>query len=151
MTEQITEAKPIHLTLACSRPARNSDRLSRRAALACLLVAVLAAAAPAYAEQPDFGGRRGFTTFTANACIGADIAAPLALNPADPAYLQELIATVTATYGQVVAFDLPARMEGLANEIAASRPEVVGLEEMWSVSQAPATPSGPSSFTVRIP
>lgn len=147
-TEQLTEANPIKAHLACPGPARNRGGLSRRAVLACLLVAVLAVAAPAYAEHPDFGGRRDFTTFTANAYVGADIAAPLSLNPGDPDYPAKLIATVTATYLQVVASDPPARMEGLAREIAASRPEVVGLEEIWSVSQAPATASGPGTFTV---
>jgi endonuclease/exonuclease/phosphatase family metal-dependent hydrolase len=109
---------------------------------------LLAAAAPAYAEQPDFGGQREFSTFTANAYIGADIAAPLALDPTDSAYLTKLVATVTATYQQVIASEPPLRMEGLAREIAASRPEVVGLVEMWSVSQASATATGPGSFTV---
>jgi hypothetical protein len=147
-TEQPTEVNSIQSRLVCRGPTRGNGRLSRRAALLCLLVAALAVAAPAYAEQPDFGGHRGFSTFTANAYIGADLAAPLSLDPTAPGYLTNLIATVTATYLQVVASDPPVRLEGLAREIAASRPEVVGLEEIWSVSQAPATASGPSTFTV---
>jgi hypothetical protein len=119
-----------------------------RAALACLLGAVLAVAAPALAAQPECGGHRGFSAFTANAYIGADIAAPLSLDPTDPNYLQNLLGTVTATYGQVIASDPPARMKGLACEIAASRPDMVGLEEIWSVSQASATASGPGTFMV---
>jgi hypothetical protein len=119
-----------------------------RAALACLLGAVLAVAAPALAAQPECGGHRGFSTFTANAYIGADIAAPLSLDPTDPNYLQNLLGTVTATYGQVIASDPQARMKGLACEIAASRPDMVGLEEIWSVSQASATASGPGTFMV---
>jgi hypothetical protein len=119
-----------------------------RAALACLLGAVLAVAAPALAAQPECGGHHGFSTFTANAYIGADIAAPLSLDPTDPNYLQNLLGTVTATYGQVIASDPQARMKGLACEIAASRPDVVGLEEIWSVSQASATASGPGTFMV---
>jgi endonuclease/exonuclease/phosphatase family metal-dependent hydrolase len=62
--------------------------------------------------------------------------------------MTNLIATVTATYLKVAASDPPLRMEGLAREIAASRPEVVGLEEIYSVGQAPATANGPGSFTV---
>jgi endonuclease/exonuclease/phosphatase family metal-dependent hydrolase len=147
-TEQLTEANPIKTHLTCRGPARNRGGLSRRTALVGLLVGVLAAVAPAYAERSDCGGHRDFTTFTANAYVGADIAAPLSLDPNDPDYVSKLIATVTATYLKVVASDPPIRMEGLAREIAASRPEVVGLEEIWTVSQAPATATGPGSFTV---
>lgn len=147
-TEQLTGVNPIQPCRACRGPARNRGGLSRRAALVCLLGAMLAVAAPAYAEQPDFGGHRGFSTFTANAYIGADIAAPLSLDPTAPGYLTNLIATVTDTYLKVIASDPPVRMQGLAREIAASRPEVVGLEEIWSVSQATATANGPGTFTV---
>ena len=146
--EQHGAAYPINSPSSCRGPARNRGGLSRRAALACLFAAVLAAAAPAYATQPDFCGHRGFSTFTGNAYIGADISAPLALDPTDPYYTQNLIATVTATYQQVLASDPPARMEGLAREIAASRPEVLGLEEIYAVSQAPMTATGPGAFTV---
>jgi hypothetical protein len=148
MTETLTEANSMQPSLACRGPAHNRGGLSRRVALACLLAGVLAAAVPAYAEHQDFGGHRGFSTFTANAYVGADIAAPLSLDPTDPGYLNNLIATVTATYVKVVASDPPARMAGLAREIAASRPEVVGLEEIWTVSQAPATATGPGTFTM---
>ena len=147
-TEKHVVANSIHPTTACRGPARNPGGLWCRAALACLLGAVLAVAAPALAAQPECGGHRGFSTFTANAYIGADIAAPLSLDPTDPNYLQNLLGTVTATYGQVIASDPPARMKGLACEIAASRPDVVGLEEIWSVSQASATASGPGTFMV---
>jgi hypothetical protein len=147
-TEKHVVANSTHPTTACRGPARNPGALWCRAALACLLGAVLAVAAPALAAQPECGGHRGFSTFTANAYIGADIAAPLSLDPTDPNYLQNLLGTVTATYGQVIASDPQARMKGLAREIAASRPEVVGLEEIWSVSQASATASGPGTFMV---
>ena len=147
-TEQLIEANPIQAHLTCLWLARNRGGLSRRAALVCLLVGMLAVAAPAYAEHSDRGGHRDFTTLTANAYVGADLTAPLSLDPTDPGYLNNLIATVTATYVKVVASDPPVRMEGLAREIAASRPEVVGLEEIWTVSQAPATATGPGTFTV---
>ena len=147
-TEQITGVNPIQPCLSCRGPARKRAGLSRRAALVCLLGALLAGASPTYAKEPDFRGHRGFSTFTANAYIGADIAAPLSLNPTDPDYQAKLVATVTATYQQVVASDPPLRMAGLARAIAASHPEVVGLEEIWTVSHAPATATGPGSFTV---
>lgn len=121
--------------------------ISRRSALFCLTLALMVSAMPVFAGPRDVGGKKAFTCYTANAYDGADLNPALALDPTDPQYLQKLLGTVTQIYGQIVASDPPARLDGLAREIAVTRPEVAGLEEMWTLQTAPATATGPGQFT----
>jgi endonuclease/exonuclease/phosphatase family metal-dependent hydrolase len=75
------------------------------------------------------GGKRDFKTMTANLYIGGGIERIAALNPADPAYLSNLVFTVTGVYYEVVSSQPAIRMEGLAKEIVARQPDIVGVEE----------------------
>lgn len=61
---------------------------------------------------------------TRNVFLGADLAPALAAlrNPALPS-------VVSSIYGQVVATDFRTRAEALADEIVASEPDLVGLQE----------------------
>ena len=128
-------------------PSKSWSGISRRAALLGLVAALMATALPASAAPRDVGGTRAFACYTANAYDGADLNPAIALDPADPNYLQKLLATVTGIYGQILASDPPTRLVGLAREIAATQPEVVGLEEMWTLQTAPATAAGPGEFS----
>lgn len=121
--------------------------ITRRAALLCLTVALIVPVMPVFAGSRDVGGKKAFTCYTANAYDGADLNPALSLDPTDPQYLQKLLGTVTQIYGQIVASDPPARLAGLAREIAVNRPEVAGLVEMWTLQKAPATATGPGPFT----
>ncbi|HEV2391086.1 MAG TPA: endonuclease/exonuclease/phosphatase family protein [Verrucomicrobiae bacterium] len=122
--------------------------VSLRRAIACLIVTLATCALSAVAGSPEAGGKKSVKFYQGNAYIGGSIEAPLALDPTDPAFPQELLQTVTAVYMQIVASDPPARMAGLAGEIAAAKPDIAALEEVYTIEQAPATAQGPGPFTV---
>ncbi len=129
-------------------PWRGWGRWTRRAALVGLVSAVAACALTALAGRVDVGGKKDFKVYQANAFVGGPIEAPLALDPNDPNYLSNLLVTVTQVFQQIVAADPPARMAGLAEEIAAQRPDVAGLEELYAVATAPDVGMNPGQFTV---
>lgn len=95
----------------------------------------------------DVGGKKDLTCYTANAYDGADLNPAILLDPNDPNYMSNLLVTVTGIYLDIVASDPPARLAGLAKEIATHKPDVAGLEEMWTLQTAPATANGPGAFT----
>ena len=118
---------------------------------ALVTVLALATASPAMAAKEGLGGKRAFKTYTANAYIGGDIARVVAV---DPANTMELLIATTTTFAEIVASDPPARMAGIAAQIAAEMPDVLGLEELYTVMTAPVgglSPDGspiPGTFTV---
>jgi hypothetical protein len=126
-------------------PLRVRATWARRAALLGVLsvLAVIAVASPV-----DVGGKKAIKVYQGNAYVGGFIEAPLALDPTDPNYGSNLLVTVTGVYMQIAASDPPARMAGLAEEIATHRPDIAALEEMYTIEQAPATLEGPGEFTV---
>lgn len=129
-------------------------RVSRRAALGCLLLAMVGAAITAPAQRVTTGWPDKVTAVTANAYIGADLHDIVALDPTDPLYLQKLIQAVTVTYMGVVASDPPARLAGLAAEIAAMKPQVVAVQELTTVQHALMTfingAPAPGPFTTQF-
>lgn len=75
------------------------------------------------------------TVLSRNLYLGADLAPLFAATPTD-------LATVArATYDQVVASDVEARMAAVAGEIVAARPDLVALQEatIWRTQAAGAT------------
>ena len=94
-----------------------------------MLLAV-AATAPlavpaARAEQPHpFAADRQVTVMTQNLYLGTDLN-PIFGAPSLPA----LFAAVGAGWAQVQSNDFPARAQAIADEIAAARPDLVGLQE----------------------
>ncbi len=82
---------------------------------------------------PDVGGNRDVAVLSYNAYVGTLIEQILALDPTDPAYQEQLVATVTALYHGLAASDPPARMAAIADQIAARKPDFVGLEELSQV------------------
>jgi endonuclease/exonuclease/phosphatase family metal-dependent hydrolase len=113
--------------------------------LRILVVAAAAAvlAAPvARAEAPHrVAGHRQVTVMTRNVYLGTDLA-PIFSAPSSLA----LFGAVGAGWAQVQANDFGARAEALADEIAATKPDLVGLQEATLYrtdvpSDGPTTPA----------
>jgi endonuclease/exonuclease/phosphatase family metal-dependent hydrolase len=94
-----------------------------------LLAAVLALALPAQSGEPGVGGKRGAGVMQVNLFIGAGIDRVMALNPADPNYLYNLVSTVTGIYYELAASQPEVRLQGVARQIAARMPDFVSVEE----------------------
>jgi endonuclease/exonuclease/phosphatase family metal-dependent hydrolase len=109
------------------RPAANGPS---RFATAILLTIILAAAVPTVpAGPPGVGGQRGVGTMNANLFVGGGIDRVIALDPTDPAYLSNLVFTVTGVYYQIVASQPDVRLQGVADRIAARMPDLVAVQE----------------------
>ena len=94
-----------------------------------LLVSFLLALSAAPTSEAATGGKRGVSTMTVNLYVGGGTGRVLALNPADPGYITNLIATVTGIYYEIVGSQPQVRLEGVAEAIAARRPDLVSVEE----------------------
>ncbi|MFJ7154405.1 endonuclease/exonuclease/phosphatase family protein [Streptomyces sp. NPDC101118] len=121
--------------LRVGAPAGRSVRHRRTAAAFLTLLSALLLALPGWfsAAATDASSAQ-LKVLTRNLYLGADLR-PV-LGATDSA---SLIAAVTKVYAQVQATDFPERAEALADEIAASDPHLVGLQEvrLWR-SQTPA-------------
>lgn len=95
--------------------------------LLTILLASSAAAAPA--APPGVGGKRGVDTMNANLFIGGGIDRVIALDPTDPAYLSNLVFTVTGVFYEIVASQPETRLQGVADRIAARMPDLVAVQE----------------------
>jgi endonuclease/exonuclease/phosphatase family metal-dependent hydrolase len=94
-----------------------------------LAAAVLISITTAQAGADGVGGKRGFDTMTVNLYIGGGIDRVIALDPANPDYLSNLVFTVTGVYYEIVASQPAARMQGVADAIAARLPDIVAVQE----------------------
>ena len=93
--------------------------------LLALAAAMLLVVPAARAEQPHpFAGDRQVTVMTQNLYLGTDLA-PIFTAPSLPV----LFARVGAGWAQVQSNDFPARAQAIADEIAAAKPDLVGLQE----------------------
>ena len=112
--------------------------MSRRTLLPSLFFLASATAPLAAAEPPEIANnQKTVTVMTRNLYVGADLLPPiLAIASGDPA---AIVAAVSETFGKVQFTDFNARAEGIAREIEAARPDLVGLQEVttWR-SQTPA-------------
>jgi endonuclease/exonuclease/phosphatase family metal-dependent hydrolase len=95
---------------------------------------ILVAVAPAFAvnaraEQSGIGGKRDVQVMTANLYVGGNIGNVMAINPADTNYLEELVGAVTGVYYEIMASAPPVRLQTVADQIAARRPDLVAVEE----------------------
>lgn len=111
---------------------RRLTRVSTLAA-ACLLAACaadqpLGPNAARLSEGPpshsSAGGRQDVKVMTRNLYLGAS------LTPVTGGDPRQIPFTAAAVWGRVLASDIPARMDLIAAEIAAHRPDVVGLQEV---------------------
>ena len=101
------------------------------------LLALAFALPLAAAPSPQASNAGTVTVMTRNLYVGADLAAAeAAILSGDP---EAIIEAVTETWAKVRFTDFPARAEGIALEIAAAKPDLVGLQEaeLWR-SQTPA-------------
>lgn len=88
---------------------------------------------------PDSEGKdaKTVTVMTRNLYLGADVAPAIAaLLSGNP---EAIVGAVSEVWGQVQFTDFPARADGIAREIAAAQPDLIGLQEaeLWR-SQTPA-------------
>jgi endonuclease/exonuclease/phosphatase family metal-dependent hydrolase len=95
--------------------------------------AAATATSPAGVASPAWGQDRELTVMTRNLYLGADIATLF-----DVSGPEELAARTEALFRDVLASDFPARARAVAEEVAAERPDVLGLQEV-------------SEFVVRAP
>jgi len=107
-----------------------------KTALALAVVAAALAVPAAEAKSPH---GRTVTVMTRNLYLGTDLG-PIFSAPSPFA----LYAAVGAAWAQVQANDFPARAEALADEIAAGRPDLVGLQEA-TLFRTDTPPDGPAT------
>jgi endonuclease/exonuclease/phosphatase family metal-dependent hydrolase len=132
-----------------------SSKPKRRAlgpALAALLIIALllpgAALAKKKADHSDQGKGKVANVMTRNVYLGANLT-PAIVAPTVP----DFIAANGQILREVTANNFPVRAEGLADEILAAKPDLVGLQEVALWRTAPVNfevlAKGPSATTVR--
>jgi len=94
-----------------------------------LIAAALAWAGTAPAGQTGIGGKRGVDTMTINLYVGGGTERVLALDPTDPNYVSNLVYTVTGIYYEIGASQPAVRLQGVADRIAATMPDIVAVQE----------------------
>lgn len=114
--------------------------MRRVSLVAVLLVGGCAWGGIAGAAQARDRDGRGVTVMTRNVYIGTD------LDPIFAADSLEALLSATATaFGNVEATDFPARAQALAGEIAASQPDLVGLQEVEIIRTGPVGDPAPAT------
>src|SRR3954447_16437808 len=111
---------------------------TRIAALAALLLVLLVPAAHAKPATVK--------VMTRNVYLGADLGPGM-----DAKDLQGLVNGAGQILNQVDANNFPVRAKGLAAEIAANKPDVVGLQEasLWRTEPCDKSPLPPAATTVK--
>jgi endonuclease/exonuclease/phosphatase family metal-dependent hydrolase len=87
------------------------------------------------------------TVMTQNLYFGADLAPAIAaLASGDGA---SIVGAVSATYAKVIATNFPERAKAIAKEIAAAKPDLIGLQEaaLWRTGPADSIVGGTSPAT----
>jgi endonuclease/exonuclease/phosphatase family metal-dependent hydrolase len=110
-------------------------------ALAVPLAALLALVTPATVAQS--APHPELTVMTRNLYLGSS------LSPAiEAGNLEELVAAVAEIYGTSVFTDFPTRAAAVADEIAATQPDLIGLQEVsrWSTEAVAAPGATAPSF-----
>jgi endonuclease/exonuclease/phosphatase family metal-dependent hydrolase len=119
-------------------PFRNRYRALAVTAI-CGLGLGLLAGAPAQAQsQPDL------TVMTRNIYLGSSLAPATEIDPGDPNAAAAFVGAVAEIYGTMLFTDFPTRAGALADEIADTAPDLIGLQE---VSEWTAVPVGAPSAT----
>ena len=99
--------------------------------LVCLLTAgSLVSASAAQAGAIGVGGPRSIDTMAVNLYFGGGTERVLTLDPTDPGFITNLIATVTGVYYEVIASQPQVRLEAVADRIRERMPDLVSLEEV---------------------
>lgn len=132
-----------------------------RLLLALSLSAVLALAVPGGAAQssplPDKGHRQAhsqLTVMTRNLYLGSSLAPATGIDPSDPNAAAKFVAAVAQIYATAVFTDFRTRAAAVAAEVAATQPDLIGLQEVskWSVSGVgnPAATSPSTDFLATL-
>src|SRR5262249_51916174 len=123
-----TKNDPLNNATANPTPGERRSRLRTLARLGLAALWLLALSTP-QAIAAGLGSKRGVSAMTVNLYVGGGTGRVLALDPTDPGYVTNLIATVTGIYYEIVASQPQARLEGVADAIAARKPDLVSVEE----------------------
>lgn len=86
-------------------------------------------------DRRDGGPGKPLTVMTRNLFVGGDLFLPF-VSP-DP------LAAASTVWGDILASDVPGRMMGIAEEIRAARPDLVGLQEVYRFVVTPLGESAP--------
>ncbi|MGI9648714.1 MAG: endonuclease/exonuclease/phosphatase family protein, partial [Acidimicrobiia bacterium] len=117
---------------------------SRRRIVTLLVALVTLTALLAGPAQAKFKSKRELTVMSQNLYLGASLAPAieLAFHPSPTA--EQFVTAVATIYGEALSTDFPARSKAIAAEIAATRPDIIGLQEVsnWTVLAGPGTPVG---------
>jgi endonuclease/exonuclease/phosphatase family metal-dependent hydrolase len=108
-------------------------------AVAAIVGMIAAASVPGAAQGKKGGLGPEVTVMTRNLYLGADLFPILGAPSAEDAYEQAYV-----TWGIIQATDFPARAERLADEIAATKPDVIGLQEVTTFRTGPSS-DGPTT------
>jgi hypothetical protein len=101
-------------------------------------VANSAAAVSVRAVDPgNAGGNKLLTVMSRNLYVGGDLFLPF-----DPA-TQDPLAAASQVFADVLASDVPARMQAIAAEISMARPDLVGLQEAFRIVVTPIGATAP--------
>ncbi len=117
-------------TSSVSARARHGRPLIALVTAVVLTLGVGASSANADPTAAELAQRK-FVVMTQNLYLGAN------LQPLFGKSGLDLIRTAAATYAHVVQTDFPRRAQAIAEEIAAKRPEVVGLQEAYLFQTGP--------------
>lgn len=115
--------------------------------LAAAVVLALLLPAAARAEQPHpFKGQRQVTVMTRNLYLGTDLSPVFAAQT-----FPQFVGAVTVAWLEIQATRFPERAQAIAGEILATKPEVVGLQEVElfrtdAPADGPATPAETVAF-----
>ena len=99
------------------------------AARLLLTVVLASSSAAAPVDLLGVGGKRGVDTMNVNLYTGGGIGRVIALDPTDPAYLSNLVYTVTGVFYEIVASEPGTRLQGVADRIAARMPDIIAVQE----------------------
>jgi endonuclease/exonuclease/phosphatase family metal-dependent hydrolase len=109
--------------------------LGARLAIVVVLVAAFAMALAGVAQAKD---KRELGVMTQNLYLGSSLDAALAATT-----LGDFLVAANSIWGTVQATNFPARSDAIADEIAANKPDLIGLQEVtkWTVAGGSTTPS----------
>jgi endonuclease/exonuclease/phosphatase family metal-dependent hydrolase len=96
------------------------------AACVLLTLSLLAVVVPASASPNGAGGKRALDTMTMNLYIGTGVERVLTADPSDPV---ALITAVTGVYVELLGSQPTLRLQAVADQIAARKPDLVAVEE----------------------
>ena len=105
--------------------------------VALLILALLLPTWAAANHRADHGKGKVVNVMTRNLYLGADLAPAIGAEN-----LPQLVEANGIIFRQVLGNDFPTRAEGLAAEILATKPDLVGLQEVALWQTTPITPAG---------